>query len=359
MLKIKDLPDRAVNKVTLHTVDPVTSTTWAQLVSGTASTLFHSPQWMRVIQETYGLPLAAYVLQQEEEPIAGVPWCQVNDFLGRRRVTLAYSDFCDILAPTRKESRTLAEFIAMDGHPWTLRTLARNLPDVSVPVSRNALFKWQGIDLDADQQVLWERLSSMAQRGVGKAERSGVEVRQADSKEELREWFLLHLRLRKAKFGLLAQPYAFFENIWDIFIETGKGFLLIGRYQDKIVGGTLYLLWKDTCYYKFNTSDMASLALRPNNLLLWRGMLEAKARGCHFLDLGRSPVKQEGLMAFKRGFGAIEEDLYSLTYQTSNGDNADAQARGLLESLTHLFVKDCVPDSVTEQAGTLLYRFFV
>lgn len=349
----------AVQQSTLRIVDPITDSVWAQLVSREPSTLFHSPQWMAVIQNSYGFSFSACVLEEEGRPVGGVPWCQISDVLGSRRVTLPFSDFCDVLAATQEEGRVLAEYAANSGAPWVLRTLARRLPDLELPVARSTLLKWQSIDLGPDTSVLWAGLSSRARNKVRQAENSGVEVRQAVDRQELREWYLLHLRLRKTKYGLLAQPYSFFENIWDAFVEKEQGLLLLAEYEGQVIAGTIFLFWRDGCYYKFSASDPHQLSLRPNNLLLWRGMLEAKDRGFSLLDLGRSNAQQEGLIAFKRAFGATEEDLHSITYGSDDGESEqEEEARRLLQELTGLFVDEKVPDSVTEEAGSLLYRLF-
>ena len=163
-----------VNKLTvlnssLSIVDPVTSPVWAQLVASTPSSLFHSPQWMRVIQETYGFAFSACVLDAGGHPVAGVPWCEINDLLGTRRVTLPFSDYCDVLAPSPQVAQILAQYVADQGTPWTLRTLARNVPNMEIPIAHSTLFKWQSFDLSPDIPVLWARLSSKARWGVRKA----------------------------------------------------------------------------------------------------------------------------------------------------------------------------------------------
>lgn len=349
-------------KVLIHLedIDPTTSPKWAELIAVKPSTVFHSPQWMRVVQQTYGLPITASILERDGRVAAGVAWSQVDDFLGTRRISLPYSDFCDILTSTPEEARTLAGVVGGNGTPWTLRSMARNLPQVPFPVTQSSHFKWHGIELGPDKEELWNGLTSMAQRGVKKAERVGVKVVQATNKGQLRDWYLLHLRTRKLKHGLLAQPYAFFENIWDAYMGRGQGFLLLAMADGQIISGTLYVLWKDTCYYKFNASDANHLPLRPNNLLMWQGILEAKALGCRLLDLGRSSAKQEGLVNFKRSFGAKEEDMYSNTYRLGDGESEnERQVKHLLHEMTRLFVDPTVPDSVSEQAGTALYRYFV
>jgi CelD/BcsL family acetyltransferase involved in cellulose biosynthesis len=349
--------------LTARTVDPLSDHPWSQLVSSLSSSLFHSPQWMSVINKTYGIPLHARILLEQGRPVAGVAWCDVDDVLGRRKVTLAFSDYCDLLASAPGQREALAESIIDEGLPWVLRTLAKGMPEISEAPTHATHNKRHVIKITPQVQDMWGKMSSMAQRGVQKAQRKGMTTQLATDKRELREWYLLHLRLRKAKHGLLAQPYAFFENIWDAFIEKGQGYLMVAQDGDKIIAGTLYLLWKDTCYYKFNASDPDNLLLRPNNLLMWNGMLEARERGCGLLDLGRSSAHADGLINFKRGFGADEEDLHVLTYRPQNGaaglrGNHEDEAKRLLNDLTRVFVQPSVPDGVSEEAGNLLYKYF-
>lgn len=83
---------------TVAKVDPVTSPQWRELVRGLPSAVFHSPEWMKAIQDTYGAEFSASILEREGRVIAGIPWSESNDILGRRRVTLVFSDFCDPLA---------------------------------------------------------------------------------------------------------------------------------------------------------------------------------------------------------------------------------------------------------------------
>jgi CelD/BcsL family acetyltransferase involved in cellulose biosynthesis len=347
-------------QTSMRSIDPLADPLWGELVERSPeATIFHTPEWMRVVKATFGVGMAACLLEKDGRVVGGVPWSDIDDFSGRRRVTLAYSDFCDILAPGQEERELLAERVARADGPWTLRTLAKFAPRITVPATSTTLFKWHTIDLTPDEGTLWSNLASMTQRGIRKAERSGVTVHTAATKEELREWFLLHLQTRKYRHNLLAQPYSFFENIWDAYIPSGRGFLLLAAHEGKIIAGTMYLLWRDTCYYKFNASDGESLAVRPNNVLMWQGILEAKRRGYRLFDLGRSNAQQTGLVTFKESFGARPEDLLAITFQS--GDPWAAQrkeAQGLFKELTNLFADPAVPDEVSERAGALLYRFF-
>jgi len=340
-------------------VDPISSPEWRSLVETTSSSLFHSPVWMRVINETYGTDMSAAIIERDGAPVAGVAWSESNDLIGRKRITLPYSDFCDVLGDDENDRLALARSVIADDLPWVVRTFDGNLPGLRPNSEAMRHFKWHGLDVTPDEDSLLAAMTSNSRRGIRKAERSGVEIRQAESKADLREWFLLHLRLRKYKHHLLAQPFSFFERMWDLLIDQGDGFLLMAFHEGKLLGGTLYLTWGDTCYYKYNASDHGSLNLRPNNLLTWAGALEAKRRGLKILDFGRSSASQQGLIDYKAGFGAKERDIYAHLHLTDGViEEKHEDSEDTLSKLTGLFISPEVSDEITEKAGALLYRFF-
>jgi len=167
------------------------------------------------------------------------------------------------------------------------------------------------------------------------------------------------LKVRKYKYGLLAQPYSFFQNIWQRFVDAHHGFLLLAIHEDKIVAGDFFLDWKDTLFYKFNASLPGDLPYRPNDLLIWEGIQRGKERGFSYLDFGLSDIDQEGLVRYKRKFGTEERTISFLRY-SPNGPptQAEKELRQLLGTLTNRFTDRLVPDLVTERAGEDLYRLF-
>ena len=64
---------------------------------------------------------------------------------------------------------------------------------------------------------------------------------------------------------MVAQPYQFFQHIWKEFIQRGQGRLLLAIHQNKIIAATIFLLWQDTVYYKFNASIPEDLTVNPND----------------------------------------------------------------------------------------------
>jgi CelD/BcsL family acetyltransferase involved in cellulose biosynthesis len=342
-------------------VDPRSDPLWQRLVEKVQSSIFHSPSWIRVLTDTYGWEAWAYVLIGEDgEPFAGIPFCPIADIMGERIAVLPFSDYCDPLVADVQSWYQLTDHLLAGRTPVNVRCLRNALPMTDKRFVLVKQAKWHGLDLRANLDEIWQGMEDSVHRAIRKSEREGIIVRVAESEEELRAFFEMHLKVRKYKYGLLAQPYSFFQNIWRHFMEAQHGFLLLAVYGKTIVAGDLFLDWKDTLYYKFNASNLAELSHRPNDLLIWKGLQLAKEKGLRYLDFGLSDIDQEGLLRYKRKFGTEEKEISFLRHECDGAPSAAVkQMQDLLGRLTARFTDQLVPDSITEQAGEDLYRLFI
>lgn len=121
----------------------------------------------------------------------------------------------------------------------------------------------------------------------------------------------------------------------------------------------MFLIWKDGLYYKFNASAPVHLSLRPNDLLIWEAIKYGQTQGYTHLDFGLSDWDQAGLVRYKRKFASEEKTISFLQY-APNGEPTYQEKHfcNLLPQLTDLFTHESVPDTITEKAGEVLYRFF-
>jgi CelD/BcsL family acetyltransferase involved in cellulose biosynthesis len=346
--------------MTIVCVNPCTDPLWQQLVDQSASSIFHTSGWMRVLAETYDFDVQAYiVLGKTGAPEAGIPFARIDDIVGERTVTLPFSDYCDPLVSNSHQWSSLAGKLSSEHRPVFVRCLHNCLPLADERFAPTKRAKWHGMDLRSDVNRLWEGLHDSSKRAIRRAQRHEVVVRIARSEEELRAFFELHLQIRKYKYHLLAQPYRFFERLWYQFIEKSNGILLSAFYRDKLIGGILFLEWKDVLYYKFNASAVADLTYRPNDLLIWEGIKYAKAKGCTLLDFGLSDLDQDGLIRFKGKFATEEKTISFLRHVPPGAPTQQGnKTADLLPQLTNLFTEGSVPDHITAKAGKLLYRFF-
>jgi CelD/BcsL family acetyltransferase involved in cellulose biosynthesis len=341
-------------------VDPRTSLVWRALIAQQRGSVFHSPDWIQVLSDTYGLDVCAHVLLDDVgAPVAGMALGRVADLIGERIVSLPFSDYCDPLVGDFAQWNQLIAPLLAEGRPIIVRCLHNRLPLADDRFTQFKQAMWHGKDLHPDLDALWHALPNSTRRAIEKARRMGVTVRAANCPAELRAFFELHLKVRKYKYRLLAQPYRFFEHIWEHFLTQQRGVLLLAFHHNTIIGGTLYLESNDTLYYKFNASAMTDLAQRPNDLLAWEGIQYGKSLGCTTLDFGLSDCDQEGLLRFKRKF-ATEEKLIAFLHHLPPGMPSlrEQQLRKLVSALTDLLTDEAVADQVSDRAGDLLYQYF-
>jgi CelD/BcsL family acetyltransferase involved in cellulose biosynthesis len=322
--------------------------------------VFHSPAWLRVLRDTYDLDIRADVLVDEGgDPVAGMVYAELHDMMDPRIVSLPFSDFCDPVVGTAEEWEALIGPLLAKGCQLSMRCLHAQFPRRDARFENTNQAKWHVVDLQREPEEIWASLHPSARRSIRKARSGGVTVRPAGTRDDLRAFFELHLKLRKYKYRLLAQPYRFFENIWDAFIESGHGVLLLARVDEEIVGGVLFLEWRDTLYYKFNASSASHLELRPNDAVICEGIDYGRRRGLRYLDFGLSDSEQEGLVRYKRKYATDEKEIQFLQHSPQGlPTESDAIMRSRLPLLTELFVDETVPDEITERAGDVLYSFF-
>ncbi len=333
---------------------------WERLTATQPTSVFHCQRWLRVLADTYGFRIRAHVLGDADEPQAGFAYVDVRDILDRRIVSLPFSDFCDPIAPTTSHWRALVDDLLDQRCRVHLRCLHNTVPldDERFTVVDRAL--WHAIDVQREEEEIWRDLPGSARRALRRAHSQDVTVRIAEDERDLRDFFELHLRVRKHKYRLLAQPYAFFASIWEQFLMSDHGALILAVTDGQVIGGCLFLEWQDVLYYKFNASDHVHLAARPNDRVLWEGIRYAQKRGLQRVDLGLSDTAQDGLVRYKRKYATDEKTITLLRHDPPGPPSArDDQTRAMLRDMTHLLTDASVPDGVTEQAGDVLYRYFV
>lgn len=340
-------------------VNPINNPLWHKLVQCHRYTsVFHTPEWLRVLFDTYQFDIRAVIKTNSAgQPVAGIPYCLLNDHRGKRIVSMPFSDFSDALVQSLDEWCELIEPLIDENCTIITRPLHNTIPlrDNRFVLTDRA--KWHGIDLQPDLDTLWDSLHASARRAIRKSQREGVRVRVAEP-DELRKFFDLHLEVRKYKYNLVAQPYQFFEHIRDNFIETEQGVIFLAEIDDTVIGSLFFLACKDVFTYKFSATSQDELAYRPTDILLWEAMQYGKAHGFKLLDLGLSDWDQDGLIRFKRKYAGEEKTISFLHYTPPNYVTPPNGFGTTLSSLTDLFTRADVPDEVTEEAGNILYRFF-
>lgn len=321
------------------------------------SSLFGSARWTKALASTYGFGINAALLGDVQQPRAALLFSEVDDIRGRRIISLPFSDYLDPIVRSEADWRQLVKPLLELAAPVRLRTLDNAVPWSDQRFEQRTSALWHAADLRPDEKALWAGVKDSAPRNIRRAEHNGITVTEGRTLDDLRHFYELHFGVRKRKYGLFTQPFSFFENIFEAFAPDDRLVTLLARHEGKPVAGILFLIEGDTLFYKFNAS--ADLRFRPNDLLIWTGMLMGKRLGLTSLDFGLSDLAQPGLVRFKRKFASLERPIRELRWTPEGFDDPRGRAASAtLGHLTELLTAPDVPDHVTRSAGDELYRFF-
>jgi CelD/BcsL family acetyltransferase involved in cellulose biosynthesis len=279
----------------------------------------------------------------------------VDDARGSRLLCLPFSDRGDPPVPDLSTWMAVSRAATSGGPPFVLRCLDDSpaLADGRLRVVGDAA--WHGTPLDATLDELHGRIAAQARRNLAAAARGRVTVEVRDDLDAVRAMHGLHVRLRKRKYRLLAQPIAFFERIWTELAPGGGCITLLASADGQVIAAALFLEWAGVLYYKFGASVPEHLHLRPNDAIYWAGIRHAAERGLRLVDWGLSDRDQPGLLAYKRKWASVERSLLTLRAgKAVEKRPLDAE----LGELTRLLTEESVPDGITERAGAVLYHYF-
>lgn len=346
--------------VTVVAADPVTDPRWRALATGPDAGLFTSPPWIAAVCGTYGfIAQSRIAVDAAGAPVGGVAWVTVDDARGRRLLSLPFSDRADPPVPdTATWDLLFDDLSAGETAPYTLRCLDHSPAASGARLDEVGAAAWHGTPLDTDLDELHRRIASQSRRNIKASARAGVRVEVRDDLEAVRIMHGLHVRLRKNKYGLLAQPQEFFERIWQEFAPDGHCHTLLAIVDDEVIAAALFLEWNGVLYYKFGASLQEHLQVRPNDAIYWTGIQQGVERGLRLVDWGLSDLDQPGLVGFKRKWATEEHRLLTLRSGTVERTPAQQEFGDALGGLTKLLTDEAVPDDVTARAGALLYRYF-
>jgi len=165
------------------------------------------------------------------------------------------------------------------------------------------------VSLADGPDAAWKKVKKSVQRQVEKASRAGVSVTFADSRDAMRRYHQLHLLTRTRKHGMPAQPLRYFNALWSAFAGDGTLQVLFAEHEGATIAGMVVLAHGGVARYAYGASDERYLHLAPNNLLMWTAIRWASEHGYKTFDFGRTARDNQGLMQFKRGWGATERPL--------------------------------------------------
>lgn len=159
------------------------------------------------------------------------------------------------------------------------------------------------LDLDADEQVLRDRLDGKWRNQLTRAERSALRV-QTDHGGRMMEWLAAqHEAFRRA--GRHRGPSdRELRALVGAMRPREDALVLTAFDRARPVAGILVAVHGRGATYHVAWTGDEGRRLCAHNLLLWHAVLALRRRGVAFLDLGGLDARAPGVARFKLGLGA-------------------------------------------------------
>ncbi|MCU0937117.1 MAG: GNAT family N-acetyltransferase [Gammaproteobacteria bacterium] len=355
----------------VYVLAPLTDPRWDDLVARhPRASVFHTGGWLDALKRTYGYEPFALTTTAAGPLDDGLVVCRVRTWAARRLVSLPFSDHCDPLVDSADALSAMIAWLEAEirkggwrsielrprtetgGQPFRADDGPGAVRDGGQPfrVAETGRFMLHTLDLRQPAAEIFRRFhASSTQRAIRRAEREGLEYDAGRSRAHLEEFFGL-LRLTRRRHGLPPQPVAWFRQLLASFGERLT--IHLARHQGAAVAGILTLTFRTTMVYKYGGSDAAHHARGGMPLLFWRAVQQAQAAGLELLDLGRSDLDQDGLIAFKDHLGATRSTLtyYGIPGRPAGGPRVDVLSRAARRVAARL------PDAALDLTGRVLYR---
>jgi CelD/BcsL family acetyltransferase involved in cellulose biosynthesis len=287
-------------------------------------------------------------------------FCRVESWLtGRRLVSLPFSDHCEALIDTEEDANALTlaleqEFLRehwryIELRPLLSLRLTTRLRHSAVP------YVFHLLDLEPDIDTLFRNFhKSSIQRKIRRAEREELTLSEGTGQELLDQFYRLFVITRK-RHRLPPPPRRWFQNLVNCSGDALK--IRVASQQGEAVAAMITLRYKDTMVYKYGCSDARFNNLGSMPILFWTAIQEAKAAGLRFFDFGRTDAEQQGLITFKRRWGAdqagVNYSRYSSSEQCAHAFDLSA---GKWKSRAAKFTLGHVPRAAYSTIGRMLYK---
>lgn len=197
-------------------------------------------------------------------------------------------------------------------------------------------------------------------RAVNKGINNGVYTRPAESYADLRAWYGLYLETMRRN-CVAARSYRFFVALWELMQPKGMMRLLLAEHDTgsgpRIIAGYVIFTFGHTVTYAFGASRACDLALRPNDVILWKAIQEASLEGYRFLDLGEVPEGDLDLARFKSKWGAEPVRLYRYYYPDFLDTESSDKTTGHVPMALAKRIWRHMPLTMTAWVGDRIYAY--
>ena len=179
------------------------------------------------------------------------------------------------------------------------------------PFSTHGRRSWV-LDIRPDLSELFQHFSKKWRQNIRQAEKRGVTVRMGTNESDIDAFYEL-LRSTSIQQNFFIHPRSYYSRIFDTFVNSGNGALLIAEHNQRIVGVNMIIRFGTRCWDMYSASLDKKSGLNESYPLQYHCFEWAKAQGCTHFDFRTIPEVLDpneemwGIYEFKKGFGGYSD----------------------------------------------------
>lgn len=335
---------------------PDSGSTWRRVVETAAGArLSHAPEWLPIIQRTYGHDPFYLSAEDDQGSCAVLPAFVVRrPFLGAVVTSMPFLDGGGPCGSSPALRRILIEHLIAEARGIGAKSIElRSSERIDIGAGPLEHKVNMTLTISDDPACLWHRLDKDVRYQVRKAGRGGLTVDSGGA--ELLASFYDVFSVRMRELGSPVHAFRFLAAVLEHFGSRAR--VMLVRQGHLVIGGLIAIAFKDRLTVPWASCLKEYFSLCPNMLLYWTALHRACLAGFRRFDFGRS-TRNSGTHRFKEQWGAEEEPLfwYSIpaapSAATSQPDRP-ASISFLSKTWQHL------PLSVTRQVGPRLRGYLI
>lgn len=155
----------------------------------------------------------------------------------------------------------------------------------------------------SDREAMWRGLSETRKRQIHKAQKNDVIIEEAQTEQEVADWYAILLDLYRRKVKTPLFPLSFFL----VFFRQKRGIYLLVKSEGKVIGGIMCPIKEKQCIYEWFVCGMDTQykAFSPSVMATWAAMEYANTHHLARFDImgAGEPGVPYGVRDFKAEFG--------------------------------------------------------
>jgi lipid II:glycine glycyltransferase (peptidoglycan interpeptide bridge formation enzyme) len=340
----------------IEIINPLEYPNWDNLLlTNERSSFFHTYSWAKTLTETYHYKPLYFTKINNGNLISLIPIMEVSSFLtGKRGVSLPFTDNCQVIVNNKNDFDELFKKIIRYGKKAHWKTIElRGGQQYLSDKQPSKIFMIHKLDLLKSEKRIWSGFRDSTKRNIKKAVKTNMEVKVLHSFFSIKEFYRLNCLTRKDH-GIPPQPFSFFKKIFDNIISKNNGYVLLAFNNGSVIAGAIYFTSNNKVIYKYGASDKKYQELRANNLIMWKSIQLFHNNGSNTFCFGKTELRNDGLLQFKRGWGVQEDKLNYYTYDIKK----ESFVNNLLDIETSYLVFKKMPITLLKLTGRIFYRHF-